>query len=204
MHRHSSEDRLEGLLRARVQHFVAHIGRVWIPRDEHQLGGGPAIVRRELAIDQPVTAIVVGKGRTKVCVRFGPLAFDVNDDFRLVLDFVHIEAELFSLVKLEGSERRCDFVFHYDTGRLRKANGRNKDGAELGMTKQYEHTIRRSPVFGKGEVDRIQGDVAATHSTVGHSRNDQQAASRISGNRHAWPPLENMSPASVRRLTISE
>jgi len=117
--RNAVQSGFDGLLRAGVQHFVPDARRVGIPRNEHQLGRRPAVVRFEVQIDQTVAAIVLGELGAEIVVRFVLVAFPGDDDLRLVLDFVNVVPELLSLVQFERGKRRRDFVVYGNSSRLR-------------------------------------------------------------------------------------
>jgi len=116
------QSRFQGFLRSRVQHFVANRGRVGVPRQEHEFGSGPAVLRGEFEINESVAAVVLRKRLAKVFVGFGAFALGVNDNGFLVYNFVNIIAEFFALLQLEGVEGIGNLVVDCDTGGLKRVD----------------------------------------------------------------------------------
>ena len=114
----SVQCRLQGFLGSRVKHLVADAGRIRVPCNEDELGGGSSVRGLVLEIDQTVAAVVVGKLGAKVFVGLGLFALGFNDNGLFVFNLVNVIAQLFALSKFERVEGSGDFVVDNNTGRL--------------------------------------------------------------------------------------
>ena len=118
MDTNSIECGLECFLGSGIQHFVANIGRIRIPRNENEFGRGPPIIGLEIEIDESVTTIIIRHVGTKVLVGFGAIALLVNDNGLFVFNLVNIIAQFLSLLQLELVESGGHFVVDNYSNRL--------------------------------------------------------------------------------------
>lgn len=109
---------LEGLLGSRVKHLAADGGRVRIPRDEDQFGGGTAIRRGEVQVDESVTAVIVGERATEIFEGLTTFTLFRDNNCLLVLDRKDDVTELFPLLQLEIVEGRRDLFRNFHSGSL--------------------------------------------------------------------------------------
>lgn len=112
------QSRLEGLLGSRVKHLVTDAGRIGVPGDKDQLGGGSAIGRGKLQVNQAVTAVVIRKTIAKVVKCLGSLALVGDLNGFLVLNLVQHVTKLLALLQLEIGKGRGDLVRYFHSSRL--------------------------------------------------------------------------------------
>lgn len=118
MNTDSVQGRLEGFLGARVEHLVSNRGRVWVPRDENELGGWSAIVRRKLHVYKSVPTVILRQITAKILIGLRLVSLSINHNLGLVFDLVNVVAKLLTLSELERLKGSGYFVVNYDSGRL--------------------------------------------------------------------------------------
>jgi hypothetical protein len=118
MDTNSIQGRLEGFLGARVQHLVAHSGRIGIPGNKDELARGPIVYRFEIQVNDSVAAIVVRQFTAKVLVCLFACALLVNDNRLFVFNLVHVVSQLLALLQFKVIKGVGHLVGYYNTCRL--------------------------------------------------------------------------------------
>jgi hypothetical protein len=114
----SGQGRLEGFLAARIEHLVANGSRIGIPREQHQLARGSAVIGTKFQVNESVATIVFGQGGAKIVVRGRARALAFNDNRLLVLNHVNVITQLFALLQFERIEQIAHVLVGHDTSRL--------------------------------------------------------------------------------------
>lgn len=118
MDSHAVQGGFEGFLGSRVEHLVSNGGRVGIPGEKNEFGGGSAVGGFKIQINESVAAVVFREGFAKVFVRLCAFSFGFNDNGLFVLDGINNKAQFFALLQFEGVEGGRDFFVDGYSGGL--------------------------------------------------------------------------------------